>query len=147
MRRRRPPTRAPRAAPPQSARTDGPRTDDRRAPSRVGSLVDSGVDALGRAAARGVPVAYGSDLLGRSHRRQLEGIALHCRAQPAADVLAALTVVPARLVGAEGLLGRVAEGGAADLLVLNDERVLDDPSLLAREGAIAHVVQGGIVVR
>ena len=116
--------------------------------NKVGDLVDSGIDALRRAAARRVQVAYGSDLLGASHRHQLGGIALHCRAQERpADVLAALTVVPARLVGAEGLLGCIGEGSAADMLIVGDEGVLEDPSLLARTGVIKHVIQGGLVVR
>lgn len=114
---------------------------------KVGDLVESGIDALRRAATKRVPVAYGSDLLGASHRRQLDGIALHCRVQRPQDVLAALTVVPARLVGAEGLLGCIIVNSAADMVVVDDEGVLEEPSLLAREGAIAHVVQGGVVVR
>ena len=114
---------------------------------KVGDLVESGIDTLQRAVARRVQVAYGSDLLGASHRHQLRGIALHCRAQMPVDVLASLTVVPARLVGMEGKLGCVGEASCADMLVVDDDRVLEDPSLLAGEGVIKHVIQGGRIIR
>lgn len=55
---------------------------------KVGDLVEAGLDAVRRATEAGVDIAYGSDLLGRSHVHQLKGIPLHAKVQPPADVLA-----------------------------------------------------------
>ena len=65
---------------------------------KVGDLVEAGVETLGRADKMGVSIAYGSDLLGRSHVHQADGLALHARVQSNDALLASLTEVPARLL-------------------------------------------------
>ena len=115
--------------------------------AKVGDLVEAGVEALRMADAAGVPVAYGSDLLGSSHPLQARGIALHLRAQTPAAVLAALTVVPARLLRMADEVGVLRPGSVADAVLLTKaagERVLADPSAI--DGGVAAVVQGGRLV-
>jgi imidazolonepropionase-like amidohydrolase len=113
---------------------------------KVGDLLEAGVDALRRADRAGVPVAYGSDLLGLMHGAQAQGIALHLRAQPPAAVLAALTVSPARLFRLENEVGLVAPGARADLLLVRGD-VLNNPALLADEDNLRIIIKAGRIVK
>ena len=99
---------------------------------KVFDVLDAGLRALELAHRAGLPIVYGTDLLGGMHRRQLTELALRAQVQPAADVLRSATTVAARLVGLEGRIGVVAPGAFADLLVvdgnpLNRLEVLADP--------------------
>jgi imidazolonepropionase-like amidohydrolase len=110
---------------PDVAATDGARAGmPQKLVDKAGDLLEAGVDALRRADRAGVPVAYGSDLLGLMHGAQTQGIALHLRAQPPAAVLAALTVSPARLFRLDGEVGIVSSGARADLLLVKGARRL-----------------------
>src|SRR4029453_4712275 len=91
-----------------------------------------GLGPLGLAPRAGLPIAYGTDLLGGMHRRQLTELTLRAQVQPAADVLRSATTVAAPLVGLEGRGGGVAPGAWADLLVVDGNplerlEVLTDP--------------------
>jgi len=81
----------------------------------------------------GVPMAYGSDLLGDMHRHQSEEFVLRGRVLPAHEVIASATSVAARLLRMEGRIGTVAPGAFADLLVVDGDP-LADLSLLAGQG-------------
>jgi imidazolonepropionase-like amidohydrolase len=100
--------------------------------AKVFEVLDAGRGALELAHRAGLPIAYGTDLLGPMHRRQLTELTLRSEVQPPADVLRSATTVAARLVGLEGRVGVVAPGAFADLLVVDGnplERlgVLTDP--------------------
>jgi imidazolonepropionase-like amidohydrolase len=99
---------------------------------KVFEVLDAGLRALELAHRAGLPIVYGTDLLGGMHRRQLTEFALRAQVQPAADVIRSATTVAARLVGLEGRVGVVAPGALADLLVVDGNpldrlEVLTDP--------------------
>jgi imidazolonepropionase-like amidohydrolase len=101
--------------------------------AKVYEVLDAGLGALELAHRAGLPIVYGTDLLGGMHRRQLTELTIRSEVQPAADVLRSATTVAARLVGLEGRVGVVAPGAFADLLVvdgnpLEDLGVLTDPA-------------------
>ena len=101
--------------------------------AKVFQVLDAGLGALELAHRAGLPIAYGTDLLGGMHRRQLTEFTLRAQVQPAPDVLRSATTVAARLLRLEGRIGVVAPGASADLLVvdgnpLEDLRVLTDPA-------------------
>jgi imidazolonepropionase-like amidohydrolase len=101
--------------------------------AKVYEVLDAGLGALELAHRAGLPIVYGTDLLGGMHRRQLTEFTIRSEVQPAADILRSATTVAARLVGLEGQVGVVAPGAVADLLVvdgnpLEDLRVLTDPA-------------------
>lgn len=98
---------------------------------KVGSSLDQGIGAVERAHRLGVPMAYGSDLLGAMHPRQLEEFELRADVVPAADLLRAATCTAAQLINRDGELGRVAAGYRADMLVV-DDNPLDDIRVLTR---------------
>lgn len=100
--------------------------------AKVFQVLDAGLRALETAHRGGVKLAYGSDLLGPMHRRQLGEFAIRHQVQPAIDVIRAATVNAAALFRRAGDIGVVAEGARADLLVLagdplRDLGVLQDP--------------------
>jgi len=85
---------------------------------------DAGLESIRLAAAAGVRLVYGTDLLGPMHDEQLGELELRAQAQPVADVLRAGTVHAAELLG-EDDLGVVAPGARADLLVLDGDPYAD----------------------
>jgi imidazolonepropionase-like amidohydrolase len=97
--------------------------------AKVYEVLDAGLGALELAHRAGLPIVYGTDLLGGMHRRQLTELTIRSEVQPAADVLRSATTVAARLLGLEGRVGVVAPGAFADLLVV-DGNPLDDLGLL-----------------
>jgi imidazolonepropionase-like amidohydrolase len=113
--------------------------------AKVFEVLDAGLRALELAHRAGLPIVYGTDLLGGMHRRQLSELTLRAQVQPAADVLRSATTVAARLVGLEGRVGVVAPGAFADLLVVDGNplerlELLCDPArnlrLIMRAGRI-----------
>lgn len=88
---------------------------------KVFDVLDAGLHALELAHRAGLPIVYGTDLLGGMHPRQLSEFALRARVQPIADVIRSATTVAARLVGLEGEVGVVAAGARADLLVVDGD--------------------------
>jgi imidazolonepropionase-like amidohydrolase len=99
---------------------------------KVFEVLDAGLHALELAHRAHIPIVYGTDLLGGMHEEQLSEFTLRHQVQPAADILRSATTVAARLLRMEGVIGVVAPGASADLLVvdgdpLQDIGVLTDP--------------------
>ncbi|WP_375003515.1 amidohydrolase family protein [Aeromicrobium sp. CTD01-1L150] len=91
-------------------------------------VLDAGIGAVRLAIAAGVPVGFGSDLMGELEDDQLSGVRLQAEAQDSASLLRSLTTVNADLIGRPEL-GTLQSGSPADLLVLSaDPR--DDVSVL-----------------
>jgi imidazolonepropionase-like amidohydrolase len=100
---------------------------------KVFEVLDAGLHALELAHRAGVPIVYGTDLLGGMHRRQLTELTIRAEVQSPVDVLRAATVTAARLLRMEGEVGVVAPGAFADLLVVDGNPldglgVLTDPA-------------------
>jgi imidazolonepropionase-like amidohydrolase len=101
--------------------------------AKVDEVLDAGLGALELAHRAGLPIVYGTDLLGGMHRRQLSELTLRAEVQPPADILRSATTVAARLLGLEGRVGVVAPGAFADLLVVDGNplerlELLTDPA-------------------
>jgi imidazolonepropionase-like amidohydrolase len=99
---------------------------------KLGNMMEEGQRVVEMAYRSGIPMAYGTDLIGSGHRRQLEEFVLRADLVPAADLVRSATVVGARLIRRENELGRVAAGYRADLIAvsgnpLENIRVLADP--------------------
>jgi imidazolonepropionase-like amidohydrolase len=79
----------------------------------------------------GLPMAFGSDLLGQLQRYHCQEWGIRARVLPAAEILRSATLVGAKLCGLEGAVGVIAPGAYADLIVVEgdpyrDVRVLED---------------------
>lgn len=107
--------------------------------AKLARVREKGVESLRIARAEGVPIGFGTDLLGHMHDDQSNEFALRLPAMPAAEVLRSATAVNARLLGREGELGVVARGAMADLVVVDGDP-LADLGLLAGQGERMPVV-------
>jgi imidazolonepropionase-like amidohydrolase len=95
----------------------------------------------------GLPMAYGSDLLGAMHRHQSEEFVIRGRVMPAHEVIASACGIAARLCRMEGQLGVIAEGALADLIVV-DGNPLSDLSLLTGQGRhLSLIMQNGLILK
>lgn len=95
----------------------------------------------------GLPMAFGTDLLGGLRRYQCLEIDLLAQVLGVADILRSLTTIGARLCGLAGQAGVVAPGAHADLLVL-DGNPLADLALLGGDGAhLRMILAGGRMVK
>jgi len=92
-----------------------------------------GVEAIRVARAAGVKIGFGTDLLGEMHADQSLEFTLRAPAMPAAEILRSATAVNAELMGQAGLLGVIAAGAIADLIVVDGDP-LADLTLLQGQG-------------
>jgi imidazolonepropionase-like amidohydrolase len=91
----------------------------------------------------GVPVAYGSDLLGQLQEEQSREFLIRGEVMKPLEVIQSATTVAARLLRQEGKLGVVAPGAFADLLVV-DGNPLGDLGLFQEQGKhLAAIMKGG----
>lgn len=127
---------------------DGPRLG--LPPDSIAKIEDvraSGLRSLEILRDAGVATAFGTDLLGPTHVRQSEEFAIRARVLDGPSILASATTVAARLIGMEGLLGVVAPGALADLLVVDGNPLADIALLAAPERSVRLVMKGGAVHR
>jgi imidazolonepropionase-like amidohydrolase len=109
-------------------------------------VLDAGTLAVERAYKAGVRMAYGTDLLGTMHRRQLDEFSLRGAVMPAADVIRSATCVAADLFKLTGEIGEVLVGARADLLVVDGDPLADLGVLQDPERRLKMVMKGGVRV-
>jgi len=114
--------------------------------AKLAAVADRGAQALRTAAAAGVRIAFGTDLLGPMAAEQNREFALRAEVQDAWDVLAGATLVGAELLGGTGRLGVLAPGAAADLLLCRSDPSTDVRVLARPVETLALVVSRGRVV-
>ncbi|WP_370614922.1 metal-dependent hydrolase family protein [Mumia sp. Pv 4-285] len=107
-------------------------------------VLDSGRQAIVLAAAAGVPVGFGSDLMGDLEDDQLRGLQLQAEVQTPEDLLRSITTVNAALFQRPEL-GRLAVGSPADLVVLGADPI-DDVEVLWDESRPRTVLRAGVPV-
>jgi imidazolonepropionase-like amidohydrolase len=111
----------------------------------VFEVLDAGTRALELAYAAGVPLVYGTDLLGDMHKYQLSEMALRAEVASNADVIRSATCNAARAFKRDGEFGVIKVGARADLIAvagnpLDDLQVLQSPDthlkLIMKQGAL-----------
>ena len=115
--------------------------------AKIETVRRAGLESLSAMHGAGLPMAYGTDLLGPMHRHQSGEFALRARVLPAIEVLRSATTVAATLCGLEGRAGVIEPGADADLLVVDGDP-LTDWSLLEGQGAhLAAIIQAGRFIK
>ncbi len=110
---------------------------------KLNDVLDAGLASLEIARRAGVPLGFGTDLLGETHEHQSREFGIRAKALPPAEILRSATVVNAEILGRSGELGVIATGAFADLLVL-DGNPLEDVSLLEGQGErLRAILKGG----
>lgn len=113
--------------------------------AKIAQVREAGLRSLELFQRAGVRMALGTDLLGESHSRQSDELALRAQVLPVADVLASATVVGAELLGMAGKLGQLIPGALADLLVVDGNPLQDLACLLGQGEHITLVMQDGAI--
>jgi imidazolonepropionase-like amidohydrolase len=106
-----------------------------------------GIEAVRIARAEGVPVVFGTDLLGHMHERQSGEFALRTAAMSPVEALQSATITAARLMRQEAHIGQLVPGAWADLLAVDGEPTQSLEMLAEPEAGIRLLLQGGRVVR
>ncbi|HYF61153.1 MAG TPA: amidohydrolase family protein [Burkholderiaceae bacterium] len=107
----------------------------------------AGIESLRIAKAAGVPIGFGTDLLGPMHDDQSNEFTIRAAAMSPVEVLQSATSVNARLLGREGELGVVARGALADLLVVDGDPTVDLALMQGQGARMPVVMKGGRFVR
>ena len=107
---------------------------------------DAGLTALEKAHRAGVNLVYGSDLLGPLQAAQLDEFRLRAEVQAPIDIIRAATSTAARLLKLDGVIGTLAPGAQADLLVLDGNPLEDITVLTAPERRLRYVVRAGVPI-
>ena len=107
-------------------------------------VLHAGVSAIERAQKFGIPIAFGSDLMGELHSEQLQGIRLQSEAQTPFQLLKSLTSVGAEILQAEDV-GVIRPGAFGDLLVVGGNP-FEQPELLWNPSPSRVVILGGSTV-
>jgi imidazolonepropionase-like amidohydrolase len=112
---------------------------------KVKDVLDAGLASLEIAKAAGVPIGFGTDLLGETHEQQSREFSIRAQVQSPAEILRSATLINAEILQRSGELGVIAPGALADLLVV-DGNPLEDIALLEEQGKhLALVMKGGKV--
>lgn len=114
---------------------------------KLSAVQARGIDSLRIAQSEGVPIVFGTDLLGHMHDRQSGEFALRLQAQSALEVLQGATITAARMMRLEGQIGELKAGAYADLLVVDGDPTQGLAMLAEPVSGIRLLMQGGRVVR
>jgi imidazolonepropionase-like amidohydrolase len=114
---------------------------------KLALVQDRGLEAVRIARAEGVPIVFGTDLLGHMHARQNGEFALRMQAMPPLEALQSATHTAARLMRQEGRIGQIVPGAWADLLVVDGDPAAGLGMLAAPDEGIVLLMQGGRIVR
>lgn len=115
--------------------------------AKIETVRGRGLASLEVMRAAGLPMAYGTDLLGEQHERQSDEFEIRARVLPHAEIISSATNLAARLIRQQGRLGVVAPGALADLVVVDGDPLSDAAILSRPHETVAAVMQGGAFVR
>src|SRR5262245_10334685 len=102
-------------------------------------VLEGGLKSLEICKRHGVPVAYGSDLLGELHWDQSREFSLRREVVAPIEIIRSATTIAAKVLRLEGKLGTLQPGAWADLLVVDGDP-LQELSLLEDQGKHLSVI-------
>jgi imidazolonepropionase-like amidohydrolase len=111
--------------------------------AKVKDVLERGLASLEIAHAAGVPMGFGTDLLGETHDQQSREFSLRGQVLASADVIRSATVVNAAILNRPGELGVIAAGALADLLVVDGDPLANLALLAEPEKGLLAIVKGG----
>jgi imidazolonepropionase-like amidohydrolase len=111
--------------------------------AKVKDVLERGLASLEIAHAAGVPMGFGTDLLGETHDQQSREFQLRGQVLSSADVIRSASVVNAAILNRPGELGVIAAGAFADLLVVDGDPLANLALLAEPEKSLLAIVKGG----
>src|SRR5205807_686421 len=106
-------------------------------------VIDGGLRSLEICKRAGVPVAYGTDLLGPLQAEQSREFVLRAQVLSSIEIIRSATSVGARVLRREGKLGCLRADGFADLVVVDGNPLKDISVLQAPEKSLLAIMKGG----
>jgi imidazolonepropionase-like amidohydrolase len=110
---------------------------------KLDRVKDAGQRAIAIAKAHGIPIAFGTDLLGAMHSHQSIEWKLRAPVQTPIEILQSATSVAAKVLNQEGTLGCIAPGAFADLLVVEGDPTTNIELLCNPEQTISGIMKAG----
>jgi imidazolonepropionase-like amidohydrolase len=92
----------------------------------------------------GLPMAFGSDLLGQLHKYQSMEFSLRASVLTNREVLHSATRVSAKLCGMEDEIGVIKPGAYADLLIVDGNPLEDITTLERHDACLTAIMKGGV---
>ncbi len=115
--------------------------------AKVDDVRLKGLESISIMAEAGLPMAYGSDLLGGMQTHQSGEFELRSQVLPTQSVISSTTTVAARLLDMEGSIGTLAPGAYADV-VMTRHNPLEDISVLSGQGeGLAAIIKAGEIIK
>lgn len=114
--------------------------------AKLDTVLGAGFAAIETAAAAGVELGFGTDLLGETHDAQSSEFALRAKVQAAAEVIRSATTVNAALLGRPAELGLIAPGAYADVLLVDGDPLADIGVLTGQGEHLDLIARGGEMV-
>lgn len=106
-------------------------------------VIDGGLKSLETCKRAGIPVAYGTDLLGALQMEQSREFTIRAQVLSPIEIIRSATTIGARIVRQEGKLGTLKAGAYADLLLIDGDP-LKDLGLFQEQGKhLAAIMKGG----
>jgi imidazolonepropionase-like amidohydrolase len=102
-------------------------------------VLEGGLKSLEICKRHGVPVAYGSDLLGELHWDQSREFTIRREVVAPIEIIRSATTIPAQILRLEGKVGTLQPGAWADLLLVDGDP-LQDLALLEDQGKHLSVI-------
>jgi imidazolonepropionase-like amidohydrolase len=111
--------------------------------AKIDTVRTGGLESLRLMKEAGLPMGFGTDLLGQLHKYQSMEFEIRAKVLSAHDILHSASRVSAKLCMMENQIGVIAEGAYADFVVVNGNP-LEDVAILSRpEESLAAIIRGG----
>ncbi len=115
--------------------------------AKIDTVRDKGMESLSIMREAGLPMAYGTDLLGELRKYGGMEFEILGRVLSPAEILRSVTEIGARLCRLEGEVGVIAPGARADLTVFDVDPFADIAALGRPRETLKMVIKGGHIVR
>jgi len=106
-------------------------------------VLEAGLRSLELCRAAGVPIGFGTDLLGQLQDEQCAEFLIRAEVMTPQEIIHSATVVNAEIVQRAGQLGELVAGAYADLLVVDGDPYRDLGVLQDQGARIAAIMKGG----
>jgi imidazolonepropionase-like amidohydrolase len=111
--------------------------------AKIETVRRSSLESLDIMYRAGLPMAYGSDLLGGLHKYQSMEFDIRARVLPIPDIIRSATTLAARMCRMEGEIGVLAPGAHADLLIVDGDPYEDLGVLQRNASQIVAIMRAG----
>jgi imidazolonepropionase-like amidohydrolase len=107
-------------------------------------VIDGGLKSLEICKRAGVPVAYGSDLLGALQVEQSREFVIRKEVVAPIEIIRSATTIGAKVLRQEGKLGTLKAGAFADLIVVDGDPLKNLELFLGEGKHLAAIMKGGV---